>query len=187
MSEELNPLHSGDSRVAAPAWESLDRGHTPALLAVALRIVGCPHLAADVVQKVYLQYFQRFRQPNGHIENEGAWLARCVHNEAINVKRQRRKTSVGAAAPLPAGDMLADGQPSPSSVVGRAERNESLRAAIAQLPDDMREIVQLRYFEQLPTLEIASRLGITDVKVRVTLRRARLKLRELLGGSSSGR
>lgn len=66
------------------------------------------------------------------------------------------------------------------------ERRASLVAtatAIRALPAPLREVVDLRYGDELPTRRIAERLGLSDAAVRQRLTRARSMLTEQVGSS----
>ena len=69
----------------------------------------------------------------------------------------------------------------PSRAFSRNAREACLQQALAQLPDEQREALRLRYVESLPSKEIAARLGKTDAAVRVMLTRSLKKLQSLLG------
>ena len=70
----------------------------------------------------------------------------------------------------------------PQKQTERTERKSLVHRAIAQLPDDYREVITLRDIEELPTDEVAETLGISNGAVRVRLHRARQALRKLLDG-----
>ena len=55
--------------------------------------------------------------------------------------------------------------------------------AVARLPEKLRTAVHLHYAEGYSTEEIAALLGVPPATVRTRLRRARLKLKDLLGGN----
>ncbi|WP_394550625.1 RNA polymerase sigma factor [Agromyces sp. MMS24-JH15] len=55
--------------------------------------------------------------------------------------------------------------------------------AIQALPDVLREVVELRYGNELPTRRIAEELGLSDTAVRQRLTRARAALAEQVGGA----
>ena len=55
--------------------------------------------------------------------------------------------------------------------------------AVARLPEKLRTPVHLHYAEGYSTDEIAGLLDVPAATVRTRLRRARMKLRDLLGGS----
>jgi RNA polymerase sigma factor (sigma-70 family) len=79
--------------------------------------------------------------------------------------------------------LSADGS-SPASAAARAESVEKLLAELGRLKPEYREIVTLAFFDQLPTAEIAQRLGISRPAASMLLIRALRTLRRNLTGSS---
>jgi RNA polymerase sigma-70 factor (ECF subfamily) len=69
----------------------------------------------------------------------------------------------------------------PSEAFSRNAKVARMQEAIAQLPAEHREALRLRYGENLPSKEVAQRMGKTDAAVRVMLTRSIRKLQELLG------
>ena len=63
-----------------------------------------------------------------------------------------------------------------------ADEAAELWDAVAQLPEKLRTAVHLHYAEGYQTEEIAAMLGVPAATVRTRLRRARMKLKDLLGG-----
>jgi RNA polymerase sigma factor (sigma-70 family) len=61
----------------------------------------------------------------------------------------------------------------------------ALQVCIAELKPEQREAVVAHYFEQLDTTTIAARMGKSSGAVRELLRRAREKLKSLLGSASA--
>lgn len=76
--------------------------------------------------------------------------------------------------------LLAASMTSPSAAVSRDVRMLRMQAAIAQLGDEQRTAVQMRYAQGLPTKDIAEKLGKSDVAVRVLLSRSMRQLEKLL-------
>jgi RNA polymerase sigma-70 factor (ECF subfamily) len=68
-----------------------------------------------------------------------------------------------------------------SQAFSRDQRQERLLEALAQLPDEQREALRMRYVEGLPSKQIAEALGKTDGAVRVMLTRSLNRLQQLLG------
>ena len=76
---------------------------------------------------------------------------------------------------------------SPTQALARDDRHERLAKALAALNEEQREALRLRYVEQMPSKEIAQRLGKTDGAVRVMLTRALKTLQsDLLDAGLSG-
>ncbi len=97
------------------------------------------------------------------------WFYRIVVREAAEIKRRRSRTEPAAEAPVSVGDQTA-----PIDVW----------RALSGLSHKLREVVVLRYFEDLSSPEIASVLGIPEGTVRFRLMIARQRLRPILGDYS---
>jgi RNA polymerase sigma factor (sigma-70 family) len=74
---------------------------------------------------------------------------------------------------------ISDGSSPEMKAMGH-ELHARLAAALEQLPDDMRELLQTRVIDGLDYREIARRTGRTEGALRVHYVRALRKLRELL-------
>jgi RNA polymerase sigma-70 factor (ECF subfamily) len=110
-----------------------------------------------------------------------------AHRDHIHARR-RSILREGPDMPLPdesvrqlAHRLLASGT-SPSRRLIRQEQREQVRAALAELVPRDREVLVMRYLEQMETPEIAVSLGISEGAVRNRLYRALIRLRALLEG-----
>ncbi|HVX16027.1 MAG TPA: sigma-70 family RNA polymerase sigma factor [Pirellulales bacterium] len=77
-------------------------------------------------------------------------------------------------------NLLIASMTSPTQAFARDERHQRLTAALATLNEEQREALRLRYIEQMPSKEIAERLGKTDGAVRVLLTRTLKTLQAVL-------
>ena len=68
----------------------------------------------------------------------------------------------------------------PTQALSRDDRHQRLAAALATLNEEQREALRLRYVEQMPSKEIAQRLGKSDGAIRVMLTRALKTLQTVL-------
>lgn len=84
-----------------------------------------------------------------------------------------------------AGRLFAAG-PGPSEAARRAEVRDRVRAALDALSDRDREVVILRYLEQMTAGEVAAVLGLTEPAVKSRALRAMRRLRALLADDSTG-
>jgi RNA polymerase sigma-70 factor (ECF subfamily) len=137
--------------------------------------------AADLVQETYLRALKakdRLREES----NIKSWLYTILRNIWLNQLRyQRSRPEVGE---LDANELVreiaSDTDKGPyAQYVDKIER-ESVRKAIQQLPDEFREIILLREYEQLSYQEIATILNCPPGTVMSRLARARSRLRDLL-------
>ena len=99
-----------------------------------------------------------------------AWAYRIVANKCADWLRRRQRERLDASAHHPA-------EP---SAPGSDRSQDELQTALRDLPADRREILVLRYLDELSTAEIAEVLGIPEGTVKSRLHHARNHLREVL-------
>lgn len=75
---------------------------------------------------------------------------------------------------------------SPGSVLARDEAHRALLAALRELPVEQQTLLELHYWEELDTVELAAVFEVPAATIRTWLFRARGKLRELLGPTLAG-
>ncbi|QDU97209.1 sigma-70 family RNA polymerase sigma factor [Lignipirellula cremea] len=78
-------------------------------------------------------------------------------------------------------NMLIASMTTPSKAFSRNIREARLVAALEELPVDQREVLRLRYVDNLPSKQIAEQVGKSDAAVRVMLTRSLKKLQTILG------
>jgi RNA polymerase sigma-70 factor (ECF subfamily) len=123
--------------------------------------------ASDLVQQTFLDAQRLFPRFEGTTDGEWqAWLRQLlVYNAADFTRRFRAgKRNAAREAPLPESSLgLPSGLPAdfstPSVVASEAEQEAALARALARLQDDYREVLRLRYEEELTFEEIGQRLG----------------------------
>ena len=125
--------------------------------------------AEDVYQDVFLRLFQQETETwdSSHIH---AWLIRTALNRCADLHRFRLRRPVLPLEDIPEWTGPAD------------DRTAELWDAVARLPEKLRTVVHLHYAEGYSTDEIAALLGVPSATIRTRLRRARIKLKDLLGG-----
>jgi RNA polymerase sigma-70 factor (ECF subfamily) len=155
----------------------------------ALRMTGNPADAEDAHQEALLKAFSRINQFAGQQE-EGkddlhAWVSRITTNASIDLIRQRRdgkhvslEEPSSSSVEETVGNRLPARADNPEELYARQEMRGLIASGIAQLAPDLRQICLLRDVLQYSTHEVAARLGISAVAVRLRLFRAHRRLRE---------
>jgi RNA polymerase sigma-70 factor (sigma-E family) len=144
----------------------LFRAHGPALLRLALLLVGDQPSAEDVVQEAFIGLHRaRLRDKDKALP----YLRVAVVNGCRSVHRARRR----AAAVRPHHEPPV--WSAEAAAIAREDRREVL-AAVARLPRRPREVLALRYYLGLPDTEIAATLGVSRGTVSSTVSRALAKL-----------
>lgn len=134
--------------------------------------------AADLTQQVFLQALDALP----HYDERGlpfaAWLFRIARNAAIDAQRKRHPTV--DIDLLPDAFLLSD-EGNPEAEALRQERLEQLRALLAQLDTEQRELLALRFAAGLTSREIADIVDKREGAVKRQLSRLIQKLREQYG------
>ena len=149
----------------------------------ALRMTRDRDAALELANAVFYKAYQ-----NLHAYDETRplrpWLLRIATNETLNWLRSRRRERdhvlQGESAET-ALEITADAESQePERVALLLEERESVRAALATLPERYRVVLTLRYFDDLSYAEIAEITGQEANAVGVQLLRARNLLKEAL-------
>jgi RNA polymerase sigma-70 factor (ECF subfamily) len=119
-------------------------------------------------------------------ERLAALHRRHVRARRRSVTREEGVTGLPDRSALALADRLFARNSNPSARLRRDELRSRVRAALAVLSEQDREILVLRHLEELPAKEIATVLGTTEAAVRSRQVRALYRLRALLGPDFSG-
>jgi RNA polymerase sigma-70 factor (ECF subfamily) len=162
----------------------------PTMTQRARRLTGNTADAEDVSQEALLKAWSRLEQFSGNQDENAddfrAWLARIAGNTSIDVLRQRRDGKLlsleepRGSAEDTLGTGIAARDDNPEERCARREMGRMLAEAIRQLPADLRKACLLRDVMHYSSQEVADRLQISVVAVRLRVFRARRRLREKL-------
>jgi RNA polymerase sigma-70 factor (ECF subfamily) len=156
---------------------------SPWLLGVAQAMLSDPDEAEEVVHEAFSAAWNHTGALGDEHEALMPWLLRITRNRAIDRLRRRsrrraRLARAEAAGALPA-EAVAPVEPNEAARPGW-HVHESVHAALATLPSEQREAVELAYFRGLTHAEIARMLEIPMGTVKTRLRLAIGKLRTAL-------
>jgi RNA polymerase sigma-70 factor, ECF subfamily len=152
-------------------FELLFDRHRRSVLGYALRRVDEPADAADALAETFLVAWRRLDDVPGG-EDARPWLLAVARRVLANQRRGERRRD-GLAQRL--GHELTARLPGLDDDGG-----DRVRAALAQLTEEDREILRLAGWEELTSGEIAVVLGVRPVTARSRLHRARRRLRAQL-------
>ena len=160
----LEAVRAGDREAAE---EMVERTYS-AVYASLFRLCSDRDLAADLTQETYQKAWTALKGFDGRSQLF-TWLYRIAYTTFLNhVRRPRRMTPLDE----PAAAHLAADDPSAEQVLAANEESERLRAAVLQLPDDLRFTVTAHFWGGLPVKEIAGIEEITTVAIRKRLHKA---------------
>lgn len=160
-------LVDGALRGNVDSFMELCRRHYPALVAVAHAVLHDGHLAEDAAQESLAKACRSL--PNlTKPACFASWVTTICRNQALDLaRRSDRVESLGER------DIAAE-------AVEPESDSEAVRGAIAELPQEGREAVYLRYYAGLSYEQMCAVLGVSPQAVNGRLRRARQAIREYL-------
>jgi RNA polymerase sigma factor (sigma-70 family) len=173
--EELLRLYR-DSR-AADVFSVMVRRHQAMVLRTCLRLAGNQHDAEDAAQSVFLVLAQRPEVVNRSLVGCLHGLARAAVSE-LRRSRRRRSEREQLAARMKSMFTRLRGRSEPME---HEELGEELDAALAHLPDQLKQAVILRYLEGHSQQEAAVRAGCTPVAMGWRSMKGLERLRTILG------
>ncbi len=141
---------------------------------MAYRYASNPSEAEDIAQDALLRAWRR-RSTLRDSERRNQWLAAIVRNEAF---RQHARVRPDPRSTIEFQEGAED-----ERVLATVELAD-LHAALERLSERDRELLEMRYEEDLTHPVIARRLGIPEGTVKVRLHRVRAKLRMLYAGAT---
>ncbi len=167
-------IANGDSRALGVLYGKLsDR-----VMAVAFRLLRDPYEAEDVVQDTFVEVWKRAPQYERARGGAAAWVLTIARNRAIDRLRAQGSSSRAARAASSEPPSLV--VPEPLELARRRQAHERVSAALASLPLEQRQVIELSYLDGLTQSEIAARLCKPLGTVKSRIRAGMSKLTEIL-------
>ncbi len=170
MSETKSQTTSGHpSQRLAPESidrEQLVRAHGRAVYALCLSYTGVTHQAEDLMQDVFLKVFSKLNSLRNTTKAK-PWLMQIARRTCQDFNRRKSHTV----------------QLNQDIHVDAPKENpqiERIRSALARLPLQYREVINLYYLQGRGSQLVADAMGISDTAVRKRLSRARKMLHQIL-------
>jgi len=165
----------------ALAMDRLVDRYAGTVYAFVLHTLGDPSLAEDLTQEVWLKVLRHAGSFEGR-SRFSTWLFRVARNVCLDHlrKRKRRAASREEGDPFGLDEVVDEGAPAPAERAARRELAEEVRAAVAELSDEQREVFLLREQSDLTFREIADALELPRDTVKSRMRYALGHIRRFL-------
>jgi RNA polymerase sigma-70 factor (ECF subfamily) len=158
------------------SFDAFVREYQDMVFATAVRLLGNPSEAEDVVQVVFLKAFERFDQI-GASPRAAGWLKTVTTHECLNhLSRYRARWRLFSEVEEQFENTIAAEPDAPSDRVSTHDLEQALR----QLPDHQRVPLVLFHFEDQSYQAIADTLGVSLGKVKTDIHRGREALKRVL-------
>lgn len=178
MMEEKDLIRRA-ARGDAEAFRQLVEAYQTPAYRLAARMCG-PDSAEDVTQEAFLAAWRALPEFRGDCRFS-TWLYRLVSNAAIDcLRREKKHRDTGDVDDLE----LPDGGPSPQEQAERSDTRDAVRRALDRLSPEHRQVLLLRFMQELDYGEIARALDVSEGTVKSRINRAKSKLREVLAAGN---
>jgi RNA polymerase sigma factor (sigma-70 family) len=161
------------------AFRGLFGRYAPSAKSLAMRVVRQSNLAEEIVQEAFMALW---RNPAAYDDQRGSvksWLMGMVHHRAVDLVRReesyRRRAEKTAHQVI---DLESDHADDVIEQIGLPEERRRVRAALDELPEAQREILERMYFDGMSQSQIAESTGLPlgTVKSRTLLGMRRLRV-----------
>mgnify|MGYP004603908375 FL=1 len=167
------------ARGDAEAFRQLVEAYQTPAYRLAARMCG-PDSAEDVTQEAFLAAWRALPEFRGDCRFS-TWLYRLVSNAAIDcLRREKKHRDTGDVDDLE----LPDGGPSLQEQAERSDTRDAVRRALDRLSPEHRQVLLLRFMQELDYGEIAQVLDVSEGTVKSRINRAKSKLREMLAAGN---
>ena len=167
------------------AYAALMASYREPLYLLLLRMTHNTTTASDLTMETFSKAFLQLHRysPTGTFSS---WLFSIGVNTYIDYLRKRKLETVSLNSITRTSEndfieyQIPSGQPNPEEMMIRMQRDAALKEIVNQLKEPYRQIIELRYYEDLSYEEIAQRMNIPVGTVKVRLNRAKALLSSIV-------
>jgi RNA polymerase sigma-70 factor (ECF subfamily) len=145
----------------------------------AMRITQKEDIAEEVISDVYMQVWNIATSYDKERSGAMTWLMMLCRSRALDALRKRKKQKAVESVDI---DAIAEpfNDENPLDILNSVQQDSELHRAISQLKPQQRQLLSLAYFKSLTHNEIASYTDIPLGTVKTQIRRAIIKLKEIM-------
>ena len=158
------------------AFAVLFHHFAPRVKAYLLRLGATVAQAEDLAQEALLLLWRKAAQFDPARASAATWIFTIARNLRIDAIRRERRPEIDPEDPA----LVPDAEPPPDAAIMRDGEETRLRAAMARLPAEQAQVLQLSFFADKPHSAIAAELGLPLGTVKSRLRLAMARIRTAL-------
>lgn len=168
---------NGDNK----SFETLLSRHKNRVFSLIMSKVKNRDLTEDIFQDTFIKVINSLKK--GKYNEEGKflpWMMRIAHNLVIDhFRKEAKMRKVRPTAEFDIFDILDDGSKNQQEMMIEAQVHADLKVLIEQLPEDQKEVLKMRYFEELSFKQISELTGASINTALGRMRYALINLRKL--------
>jgi RNA polymerase sigma-70 factor (ECF subfamily) len=151
---------------------------------LAYRMLGDSGAAEDAAQETFLRAYTRLNSYDPS-RKFSSWILSIASHYCIDRLRRRHGRNVSMEG-IQSSRWIPDERPEPEQEILGTERGQTIQAVLDQLPPQYREVIILRYWQELSYVEMAELTRSTESAIKSRLHRARQMVAALLAEQGGG-
>lgn len=144
------------------------------------RRVGDTDMVHDLVSQTFFDALTHMKSYEWRGVSFAAWLYKIAHNNVLKWYREKNKLNI---VELEEGKNMHDKSVNQLKDLKEKETKDEIEEVLAQLEHEEREIIRLKFFEEVSNIEIAEIMGTNANHVGVKVFRALRKVKQLLANN----
>lgn len=174
--ELIGRIATGDETALAELY----RNFAPMLYGLALKMMRDNKEAEDVLQEGFVYIWRKASAYNPQLGGPFSWAVRILRNKAIDRLRSMRREDRFVERAAIEISHFRDVDERSSEEPMFSEKRAIVRTALAQIPNEQREAIELAFFSGLTHEEIAMQLATPLGTIKARIRRGLLRLRHFV-------
>ena len=176
LEELIQRIGKGDQNALGEFYDRL----SPTLFGLALRILKDEMASEDVLQEAFLGIWNKASTYQSELSSPFSWAVMIVRNKAIDRLRSHHRLEKIVERATEAFSHTPDFDAHSAEEPFFREQCALVRRALAKLPEEQRQAINLAFFGGLTHAEIAAQLNTPDGTIKSRIRRGLLELRGLV-------
>ena len=168
------------------ALETLVKRHKDRIYTFIISKVRNQALAEDIFQDAFFKVIKSLQK--GKYNEEGKflpWVMRIAHNLVIDHFRKAKRMPIAGKLKsdyddFDIFDVISNGEQTSEYTMMEGEQHEQLRKMVEELPEEQRQVLVMRHYEELSFKEIAEKTGVSINTALGRMRYALINLRKIM-------
>ena len=167
------------------ALETLVKRHKERIYTFIISKVRNQELAEDIFQDVFFKVIKSLQK--GKYNEEGKflpWVMRIAHNLVIDHFRKAKRMPIlgklKSDDDFDIFDIISNGEQTSEYTMMEGEKHEQLKKMVQELPEEQRQVLIMRHYEELSFKEIAEKTGVSINTALGRMRYALINLRKIM-------
>lgn len=173
LSQQLQRMAGGDHAALGRCYDLMG----PMVFSLAVRMLRDRQAAEDVTQDIFVQVWRQAANYDTSRGSPEAWMMMIGRTRILDRLRSR----AAGIVLKPVGDHLPDapdGEDWPDDLAVSRENASQVRQALASLPPDQKQAIEMAFFDGMTHVEISEKLGVALGTIKTRIRLGLLKIRD---------